>query len=64
MERYSKEQIKSLLNKFSKEELIYMMAERLSVEELHRMREEMKTFILQQTINLSINGGKNNGSKI
>lgn len=63
MEKHSKEQLKSLLNSFSKEELVEMMSERLSVDRLHKIREEMKNFELQQMINISINRGKN-GSKI
>lgn len=59
MEKHSKEQIKSLLNGFSKEELVEMMSERLSVDRLHQIREEMKNFELQQMINISIHGKKN-----
>lgn len=59
MEKHSKEQIKSLLSSFSKEELVEMMAKSLSIERLHQIREEMKNFELQQMINISIHGKKN-----
>lgn len=58
MEKHSKEQIKSLLSSFSKEELVEMISESLSVDRLHQMREEMKSFELQQMINISIDGKK------
>lgn len=59
MGKHSKEQIKSLLSSFSKEELVEMMAKSLSIERLHQIREEMKNFELQQMINISIHGKKN-----
>lgn len=46
MEKHSKEQIKSLLSSFSKEELVEMMSESLLVARLHQIREEMKNLEL------------------